>query len=112
MLLSIAAIPFTVKTGVYNHILVLAVVLAVGTGIYNPSQSSLISRAAPLDQQGGILGLNQSMSALGRVIGPALSGFLFEFNQGLPFIAAAIILGVASLLATLIKPSTLTARVS
>ena len=112
MLLSIGAIPLTVKTGVYDHMLILAVVLAIGTGMYNPSQSSLVSRASPVDQQGGILGLNQSMSALGRVVGPAMSGFLFEINQGLPFYTAAMVLCAAAILAMFVKPALMPASAS
>jgi MFS transporter, DHA1 family, tetracycline resistance protein len=103
MLLSIGFIPIVASTGVYDHMLILAVILAVGTGIYNPSQSSLVSRAVPQDQQGGILGLNQSMSALGRVVGPALSGVLFEWDHGLPFYTAAGVLAMALMLATTVR---------
>lgn len=95
MFLSIGAIPVMAQTGVYNSMLIVAVVLAAGTGIFNPSQSSLISRSAPADQQGGVLGLNQSMGALGRVAGPALSGFLFEINFGLPFYVASGLILIA-----------------
>ena len=95
MFLSIGAIPVMAQTGVYNSMLLVAVVLAAGTGIFNPSQSSLISRSAPADQQGGVLGLNQSMGALGRVAGPALSGFLFEINFGLPFYVASGLILIA-----------------
>jgi len=105
MLISIGMIPVIVKTGVYNHMLILAVFLAIGTGIYNPSQSSLVSRSVPADQQGGILGLNQSMSALGRVLGPALSGVFFEMNYGLPFFAAAALLALALGLSVAVKPA-------
>jgi MFS family permease len=98
MSVSIAAIPILAQTGIYNWMLVIAAVLAAGTGVFNPSQSSIVSRASPADQQGGILGLNQSMSALGRVAGPAISGVLFEKNIGLPFFTAAGILVVAFLM--------------
>lgn len=103
MLISIGVIPIVIKTNVYDHMIILAVFLAIGTGIYNPSQSSLVSKSAPADQQGGILGLNQSMSALGRVLGPALSGVLFELNQGFPFFAAAILLAIAFALSLTIR---------
>jgi MFS transporter, DHA1 family, tetracycline resistance protein len=106
MLVSIGLIPVVVKTGIYGHMLILAVFLAIGTGIYNPSQSSLVSRSVPADQQGGILGLNQSMSALGRVLGPALSGVFFEMNPGLPFFTAAGLLVVALGLSIAVKPAT------
>ena len=106
MLISIGVIPLVVQAGIYYYMLLLAVFLAIGTGIYNPSQSSLVSRSAPADQQGGILGLNQSMSALGRVLGPALSGVLFEMNQGFPFFTAAALLTVAFVLAMTMKTPT------
>jgi MFS family permease len=106
MLVSIGLIPVVVKTGIYGHMLILAVFLAIGTGIYNPSQSSLVSRSVPADQQGGILGLNHSMSALGRVMGPALSGVFFEVNPGLPFFTAAGLLVVALGLSIAVKPAT------
>lgn len=96
--LSIGLIPVMAQTGVYNSMLVVAVILATGTGFVNPSQSSLISRSAPADQQGGVLGLNQSMGALGRVAGPAISGALFEINFGLPFYTASALILVAVLL--------------
>ncbi len=93
--ISIGMIPFLAKTGVYENMLFAAVILAAGTGIFNPSQSSLISRSAPADQQGGVLGLNQSMGALGRVAGPALAGALFELNYGLPFFTASALVMIA-----------------
>jgi DHA1 family tetracycline resistance protein-like MFS transporter len=98
MFISITSIPIMGQTGVYNFMLVVAVVLAMGTGIFNPSQSSLVSRSTPRDQQGGILGLNQSMSALGRVAGPALSGILFEINIGMPFYVAGTAIFIAFLM--------------
>jgi len=90
MFISITSIPLFAQTGVYGTMILVAVVLAMGTGTLNPSQSSLVSRSAPRDQQGGILGLNQSMGALGRVAGPAVSGVLFEMNNGLPFYVAGL----------------------
>jgi MFS transporter, DHA1 family, tetracycline resistance protein len=93
--LCLAAIPVVAKFGGYESLLILAVPLAIGTGIFNPSLSSLMSRSAPKDQQGGILGLNHSISALGRVLGPGVSGIFFEWHQGLPFYVAAALTCVA-----------------
>jgi MFS family permease len=96
-------IPAMAQSGVYSNMLIVAVILAAGTGIFNPSQSSLISRSAPIDQQGGILGLNQSMGALGRVAGPALAGALFEVNFGLPFFTASALVFIALLMSMGLK---------
>ena len=107
MCVSIGAIPVAAGTGIYSSMLIIAVILAAGTGICNPSQSSLISRSSPADQQGGILGLNQSISALGRVAGPAIGGALFEVYAGAPFWVAAGIILVAFLMSfVLTQPGT------
>jgi MFS family permease len=52
--------------------------LAFGSGLFNPSLSSLVSRRAAAAERGGALGLLQSMVAAARVVGPASAGFLFE----------------------------------
>ena len=89
MALSILIMPLTATHAPYDAMLGCACLLACGTGIFNPSQSALISKSTPADEQGGVLGLNQSMSALGRVFGPLASGAMFDVNMGMPFYAAA-----------------------
>ena len=53
-------------------------VLAVGMGFNNPSLSSMVSRLADPNDQGGILGLASSLASLGRVVGPAAGGYLYD----------------------------------
>jgi len=96
--LALGALPFVGWTGSFALLLVGAAVLAVGSGLFNPSLSALLSLSAPDDEQGGILGLGQSMSALGRVVGPAIAGLLFEWAVGLPFWLAAVLMGIMLLL--------------
>ncbi len=74
--------------------------IAVGMGFNNPALSSAVSRLADADEQGGMLGLAQSLGALGRIAGPTWGGFLFD-NAGLalPFLSAAAIMMAALLLA-------------
>lgn len=51
--------------------------LSVGNAFTNPSVLGSISLITPADKQGVTLGTTQSLSALGRVIGPALGTLLF-----------------------------------
>jgi DHA1 family tetracycline resistance protein-like MFS transporter len=72
-----------------------------GFGINNPSLNGLLSRAAPAARQGAILGMNQSLASLARVLGPLLAGGLFgAIGPGAPFLAAGAILGLAAGIAT------------
>jgi multidrug resistance protein len=74
--------------------------LAVGMGFNNPSLTSAISRLSDPAEQGGMLGLAQSLAALGRIVGPAWGGFLFDrAGTTTPYFSAAIVISIALLLA-------------
>jgi MFS transporter, DHA1 family, tetracycline resistance protein len=74
--------------------------MAVGMGFNNPSLTSAVSRLSDPSEQGGMLGLAQSLAALGRIVGPAWGGFLFDWaGISVPFVSAALIMAVALLLA-------------
>jgi len=71
-------------------------VMAVGMGFNNPSLSSMVSRLADPDDQGGILGLASSLASLGRVVGPAWGGYLYDaYGMTTPYISAAALMLVA-----------------
>jgi DHA1 family tetracycline resistance protein-like MFS transporter len=66
-------------------------VIALGSGLVNPSLSALVSRLASSDGQGLVLGVHQSSGALARVFGPAVGGMLYQsFGPRAPYAAAAI----------------------
>jgi len=70
--------------------LIACAVLALGSALFNPSLSSLVSQEAAEHERGAVLGVFQSASALGRVVGPAFSGLVFaRLGAPAPFILAA-----------------------
>jgi MFS family permease len=77
----------------------LAVAVA-GFAFMNPSVSALVSRRAPADRQGEVLGVNQSASALGRILGPvvALTMFRMTANHALPYAVSSAMLLVVLML--------------
>jgi MFS transporter, DHA1 family, tetracycline resistance protein len=73
--------------------------IAVGMGFNNPSLVSLISRLSSQDEQGGILGVSQSLASLARVLGPAWGGFVFDrFGIAIPFVLASALMFLAFVL--------------
>ncbi len=80
--------------------------LAVGSGFASPALSSLLSRSARAEDQGGTLGIGQSAAALGRVAGPISATSAYEHVWiGAPYIGgAAILLASAAIGATLRRP--------
>jgi multidrug resistance protein len=70
--------------------------IAVGTSLANPSLTSLISRGAGADDQGAVLGVNQSLGALARAAGPAAGGLLYaHWFRGGAFLAGSLLMASA-----------------
>ncbi len=73
--------------------------LAIGNGLTNPSTLGSISLVSPKEDQGMILGITQSFSSLGRILGPALGGYIYyKIAISAPFLVA----GALGLLALVI----------
>ena len=81
IMVTLALIPYG---GNFLGLAIISVFLAIGTGIFQPTVLSLISEVTPETEQGVTLGVNQSVSAMARVLGPLWGGFAFEF-LGYPF---------------------------
>jgi multidrug resistance protein len=75
-------------------------VLAVGMGFNSPACSSMVSRLSSADDQGGILGLASSIASLGRVIGPAFGGFLYDaYGSRNTYLSAAVLMAMTATIA-------------
>ena len=97
--LAFVLMPIAGAAGSFAALMGTGVVLAVGSGMMNPSIMSFLSRSVASDVQGATLGLSQSLSALGRTLGPAVAGVLFEIGIDIPFYSAAGTLLVAVVIA-------------
>lgn len=69
------------------------VVLAFSNSIMSPSAAGLVSTFAGSNEQGAVLGVAQSLSALGRFSGPAVVGIAYD---AIP--AKAVFLGAAGVM--------------
>jgi MFS transporter, DHA1 family, tetracycline resistance protein len=66
---------------------------AIGTGFINPSLSGSLSLLSARDEQGEIMGVYQSMTAMGRILGPALGGFVYDsWGHASPYILAGSVM--------------------
>tara|TARA_Y100001936_G_scaffold215608_1_gene226177 strand:- start:3070 stop:4224 length:1155 start_codon:yes stop_codon:yes gene_type:complete len=67
--------------------------IAFGLGLFMPTISTLIVNIVSEDRRGWVLGVNQSVSSLARIIGPAMAGVLFElYGKNSPYIFGGLIL--------------------
>lgn len=66
--------------------------IAISYGLTNPTMTALVSKQVSAEQQGEVLGINQSMSSLGQIIPPLVGGFLAGFDAAYPLIASFVML--------------------
>lgn len=93
--------------GIFQTIPLLAVsvtLLGLGTGFANPAFSGLISVLTPANKQGETLGVTQSLSALGRILGPALGGWAYGYyGRPSPFLFASALTAAAWIFIVMIR---------
>lgn len=95
--IGLGTIPFS------NHILgfLLASIffMSLGNGLCLSISLGLISKFTGPDEQGGIMGLAQSLASLARFIGPSWGGFVYHFiSFAAPFLTGGIVMVAATFL--------------
>jgi MFS transporter, DHA1 family, tetracycline resistance protein len=91
-------------------LLLASALIAIGNGCTQPAISAYISRLADPTRQGETLSANQSVSALARVFGPLLGGYLYTFGTHWPFVCCALCNALALLVTSSmrdVQPQTL-----
>ncbi|MCK6604424.1 MAG: MFS transporter [Ignavibacteriaceae bacterium] len=89
MTIGLAMLPFGVN--IYGLIAVL-IVLSIGTGIVQPTLLSLVSKVTKENEQGLVLGTNQSIASLARVLGPLWGGFSYQWlGYTIPFLTGSFV---------------------
>jgi len=87
---TIGLLPFTASL---LALLAVLTPLAVGNAFANVSLTTLVSRSASADEQGGAFGLTQSAGSLARIVGPVAAGVLYTaVAYWSPFVAGAVVL--------------------
>jgi MFS family permease len=95
--LALVSLPREHRTATTLLFVVLPIAV-VGFSSTNPSLQSLLSLNTPEDEQGGTLGVGQSMSALARILGPLLGLSLHSYNIALPYWVGAGLMGLSGLM--------------
>jgi MFS transporter, DHA1 family, tetracycline resistance protein len=98
--LLMGTISYAVSTGYDNQgmlkvaLFVALTAAVVGFAFLTPSAQALISRRTSSDRQGEVLGVNQSASAMARILGPIFGVTLYKTTDThlLPYIGGAILL--------------------
>ncbi|MDX2127747.1 MAG: MFS transporter [Chloroherpetonaceae bacterium] len=90
MLLGIGFLPFVPASKFLSYGSLTLIILALGNGLCNPINTSLVSLYTPKDAQGEILGVLQSVGSLGRVIAPFTGSLLYGIDLHAPYLTGSL----------------------
>ncbi|WP_242346261.1 MFS transporter [Anaeromyxobacter terrae] len=100
---ALASLPFA---GGVPGLLAATAPLAVGSGLAQPALSSLLSRFARAEDQGGTLGIGESAAAFGRILGPEAGTFTYgQWSMAFPYVGGAAIMAVAAAVGVTVRPA-------
>lgn len=85
----LASIPFVRP---WVPVLAGCLLLGFGSGLAQPNLSSLVSKAAPPTMAGGIFGVQQSLGAIARIVGPLIAVPLYYQQTWFPYALAAVLM--------------------
>ncbi|HEU5376932.1 MAG TPA: MFS transporter, partial [Ktedonobacteraceae bacterium] len=93
---------------IHSPIVLLAgiILFGVGSGLFEPAISGLVSVAAGPEQQGVVQGSNQSLQSLARILGPLAGGVIYEqLGHATPYWSGALLAGLAILFVGVALPA-------
>lgn len=97
MAVGLATIPFSHHK--LSFLLTSLFLLSLGNGLNQPMTLSLVSKFTNPDEQGGILGINQSLASFARFIGPSWGGFVYEhLGFASPFLSGGLFMALGTIL--------------
>jgi len=90
--------------GSLGTLLLVLAPMSVGQALTNPSLSAMLSRMARKDDQGGTMGIGESASALGRIVGPESGTFSYHHvSTAAPYVGGGLLMLVATAVALTLR---------
>ncbi|MEW6723089.1 MAG: MFS transporter [Candidatus Micrarchaeota archaeon] len=90
-----AALALLLVPGEPVALLAVLTLIPISNGLTFPNYTALISNLGGKESQGEILGITQSIQALGMSIPPVIAGYLASADAGMPVLAASVITFIA-----------------
>lgn len=88
-ILAAAATGFLVLPTTSFALLFIIPFVLIGQGVMQPNAIAIVSNLAGNEQQGEVLGINQSIQSLGMILPPLISGLVVTVHQNLPILIGA-----------------------
>ena len=106
--LGLVLVPYTQAENAWAHVLVVAVLIAIGNGIFQPSSSTFLTRIAKSNgyELGIVMGAQESLGAFARILGPLTGGLVWTLTASsdwpLDYHTAFHLCGVMMLIASVL----------
>lgn len=84
------------------EVIVATLIIFSAFDLLRPAITTLLTKSSD-SNQGLINGMNMSLTSVGNIIGPLMSGALMDWNTHYPYIVAAIILAISYLFTLVVK---------
>lgn len=98
MMVGLVMIPFVPLEYFIPFELIALALTSFGNSFLSTPASSLISKHTSEAEQGTIMGTNQSMGSMGRIVGPLVGGGLYGISYYMPYVTAGVIMFLVILL--------------
>ena len=97
--LGLVSMPFVPPAHFIPWELVCLLLIAFGNSFLTPTIMSMLSRRSTAQEQGKILGVNQSVGSLSRVLGPLIGGAAYGIGPHEPYLISGLLMLVTTGLA-------------
>lgn len=88
MMIGLTGLPFGIN---FLGVAIIGALFAIGSGILQPTLLGFVSKEVDQESQGTILGMNQSLAALARVLGPLWGGLAYDYiGYQFPFLTGGL----------------------
>ncbi len=92
MAIGLGSMPF-VPGSLFMPLMFLSLVfIALGNGFVSPAIQSILSQTVSEKEQGMIMGANQSLSSLGRILGPIIGASFYDWDFRYPYVLSAVLM--------------------
>lgn len=93
LLVSGVCFPIFASKSLFIPFELLAILLAgLASACFTPALSAMLSQAVSMQEQGRVLGINQSFGAIARTLGPTMGGIVYDYHYFLPYWGAALLM--------------------
>lgn len=85
------------------EVIVATLIIFSSFDLLRPAITTLLTKAGKANQQGLINGMNMSLTSIGNIVGPLMSGALMDWNPHSPYTVVAVILTLSYIFTFIVK---------